>query len=466
MSSPQTNFTYADGVTSRQLFDLQSQGKKALSEAERISLVKASKSPTRAKPATCERDLSIYEPIVELESLKPVFEANSIGPGRYTVIQYREWSDEYRILTRVETSLTAPPLNDGPRYSDMLTTRGARKITESCYYMATCHGGYKTFVTGTFSQSVREKIAAGRTTIQREVSRTMDSLQKMYQRGWITTDGRRVAGSDKPLAYCWVVEIPKNENGEENPHVHMMVDWRVDQKLFGEWAARIESIWGNGYFHLEKIRDPLCAGAYMAKAAGYMTKGAKQDDQGTVRGNRYGISNPARAPGWYTTTESELGIMGRLITDMNERCQAKYGNLYSSRSQLKKSLENCPKKHKAARRAIGKKLQDVREKINRIPIIASKYQLIFKGSLALYSFLGWAVGAGWSATKRPTSRWLEMFDRKLARIRENRIIRSMRWTDSEWSNAVNDYQQYECFNQLIENWTDCYNHYASASASK
>ena len=87
--------------------------------------------------------------------------------------------------------------------------------------------------------------------------------------------------------------MPKNDDGEDNPHIHLLMDWRADRKHFAGWAKRIESIWGNGAFHLERIKDPTAAGAYMAKAAGYMTKAAGDDDQGEVRGNRYAISSAA-----------------------------------------------------------------------------------------------------------------------------------------------------------------------------
>jgi hypothetical protein len=399
------------------------------------------------------------QPSSEIEALIPVFEAETKGAGLFTVIQYREWSNEYRIRTRVETSLTKPPISDGPRISKMLSSRAARKITESCYYMAAKHGGFKTFVTGTFSLEVRLKIKNGETTIQREVSRTMNSMQKMYQRGWTDTNGVRIEGASKPLSYCWVVEIPLNAEGEENPHVHMMLDWRVAQTQFADWSARIESIWGNGYFHLEKIKDPLCAGAYMAKAAGYMTKGANQDDQGTVKGNRYGISKTARAPGWYTVSESELGVMGKLISELHEICLLKYERLYIARNHLKKSLERCPKKQKHIRQSIGKNLQTVREKINAIPIVSSQYQLIFKGSDSFHWFLGWAIAAGWNACNRPASRWLELFNKKIRYRRNQRAAKRLKWTDHEWTYAVEDYEHYQHFEE-IEPPLDDYSNYS------
>lgn len=308
-------------------------------------------------------------------------------------------------------------------------------------------------MTGTFSLNVRQKIRNSETTIQREVSRTMNSMQKMYQRGWTDSKGVRTQGAAKPLAYCWVVEIPLNAEGEENPHVHMMLDWRVSQDKFADWSARIESLWGNGYFHLEKIKDPLCAGAYMAKAAGYMTKGANQGDQGNVKGNRYGISKNARAPGWYTVSESELGVMGKLISEMHDTYKEKYSDLLIQRNLLRKTLENCPK-HKNKRQSIGKKLQAVRNKISAIPIVTSKYQLILKGKHAFYKFLGWAYGAGWRANQRPDTRWMANFRKTLNEHKTRRLLRTMRWSDNEWSQTSKIYAAYEQYESPVSNQED------------
>lgn len=408
----------------------------ALSEATRASLVKASKSPTIEKPPVPARDLSIFEPIVELESLAPVFEKECSGPGRFTVIQHRAWSDEYRIRTRVETSKIVPSAPDGPRSTLNLSERGKRKLTESCYYMAKCKGGYKTFITGTFAPEARERIASGATTIQREVSRTMDAMQKMYQRGWTDSKGNRHAGQDEPLGYCWVVEIPENDDGEENPHVHFLMNWRVKRQHFDDWAARIEGLWGHGYFHLEKMRKPEAAGEYLAKAAGYLSKATGQSDQGKVRGNRYGISSTARAPSWVTITEAELGVMGKLITDMHERATDKWGPLYQEKAKLKKQLEATPKCEKERRHMLGAQLEKARQLIAKIPVVAGKYQTILKGSEAFWKFMGHAAGAGWDAAHRPCSMWLHKFGEQL---RANRAINRQRYSDSEWIQAVNDY---------------------------
>lgn len=447
-------FRYADGLPAW-LIERDLLLSSPLSEAKRHRLVEAAKSPTET-PETLQAlknyfhattplhnltgpilaqeaegpfsDLRDRAERVELAELLPTYDTGS-AEGTQTIIEYREWAEEFRIRTQVAGTVGAPPPDqEGPRESDLLSYRGARKIAESSAYMAAKKGGYKTFVTGTFSAEARERIEAGESTIQREVTRTMDALQQMYRRGWSTPDGERVEGHGEALPYCWVVEVPENESGEPNPHVHMMLGWRVDYRHFKAWAARIEAIWGNGYFHLEKIEDPLCAGAYMAKAAGYLCKAQGRADQGRVRGNRYAISSTARAPGWETVGAYHLGIMGHIIRDVWERHQQRHGAKLAKRRALHREREKVREAAKAAQQRhekkryplaakrrlekIGAELVAVRAEIDRVPVRPSKYQVILKGQSTLHKFLGWAHAFGWQPDKRPDSHWLAEFKRQ------------------------------------------------------
>lgn len=398
------------------------QAKRAERRATAHRLVEAAKSPTTENDVF-ERAIARYKfdffsknhqhmafvekPVVDVEEKKQVTPHGQVGCS--TVIQYREWADEWRIRTQVEGTVgSLPPSQEGARISDLLSERGAKKIAESCSYMAT-KGGFKTFVTGTFNEAVRKKIELGETTIQREVSRCMDALQKMYQRGWETETGEKVAGHSEGLAYCWVVEIPINENGEQNPHIHMLLGWAVPYRLFAAWSARIERIWRNGYFHLEKIKDCACAGAYMAKAAGYMTKAQGDESQGRVRGNRYGISEPARAPAWVTIGKSQLHAMGQIIADVYDHLTIKYRDQFIARKNLKQQLDATPKTARAMREKIGRKLQEVRERLNALPIRCNKYQVILKGQSVAGLFISWAKG---EKVQRPE--WLPELPAELA----------------------------------------------------
>ncbi len=392
-------FLYADNVRLSEIG-----GGSACSEAERHRLVKASKSPTEQeildeaykrhrfefgslKLKHCEPSIDCAE-IHEYEQPRTKTPINALGCK--TVVEFRDWQEAWRVRTEAECiSGTAPPQQSGLRESDMLTARGASKIAESCEYMHEKHGGFKTFVTGTFCEEARKRIASSETSIQKEVSRTMDSLQKMYQRGWTKENGERVAGHDHGLPYLWVVEVPENDNGEPNPHIHMLLGWRVEYKDFQDWSKRIESIWQNGYFHLEKIKDSACAGAYMAKAAGYLCKAQDKDDQGTVQGNRYGISKTARAPSWVVIGYNQLHAMGQLIFDIYDHLTVKFGDKYRERKKLNEKLSNTPKTEKGLRKKIGERLVKVRKDLNDIPIRCNKYQVVIKGKGPAFSFFNW-----------------------------------------------------------------------------
>jgi hypothetical protein len=440
------------------------QAKRAGSREAATRLVKASRSPTTIE-SIFKREKARFESsfrldnsdhilfneniAVDVEPQKQITPHGQVGCS--TVVQYREWADEWRVRTQVDaTSGTVPDAQTGARITELLSNHGAKKIAESCEFMSLKKGGYKTFVTGTFDETTRKMIEAGETTIQREVSRSMDALQKMYQRGWTTSKGEKVEGVEPEyeyytarngeqkrkllngLSYCWVVEIPKNENGDNNPHVHMLLGWRIPRRLFADWSGRIERIWKNGYFHLEKIKDCLCAGAYMAKAAGYMTKGNGDDSQGQVRGNRYGISDSARAPDWVTIGKSQLHTMGQLIADVYDHLTIKHGSKYRARKQLKEQLDATPKTEKKTREEIGKKLQEVREQIKSIPVRCNKYQIILKGREAASAFIGWAKGEkiardwlpdvvpkelAWSEGDMPTAKDSHFFRRLAKRLK-------------------------------------------------
>jgi len=135
----------------------------------------------------------------------------------------------------------------------------------------------------------------------------------------------RISGQKEkgaPLDYMWVAEMPENEQGKKNPHVHVLMRWRVEKPVFRAWAERIESIWGHGFAKLEKIKTPEAASSYLLKAVGYLTKGSASD-QGTIRGNRYNISASARAPKWECIGEfyadNFLAILGELREKLNRK---------------------------------------------------------------------------------------------------------------------------------------------------
>lgn len=557
-------FLYADNVRANEI-----KRGDALSSEARHRLVKRPESPTRElqlenayerhkfefnalKLKHCEL---LPESAVMVEHDVNGFQRTPMrAMGCRTIVEHRKYSDVeqmWRVRTEVDSAMGLPPENSGPRISDELSLGGARKIAESCEYMAHAFGGYKTFCTGTLDDDARKKIRsydcvpssceelysvnilpkscrhknhekrlytsvcflpcdgirvrnytalAGCNlgddvlangpcspvffgnevviytpveflpvhTIQRETSRTLDAMNKFYQRGGLvdvqeTANGDVIAGVksagfslfkgskirlnkwarlsvDGPasalvytvqaepwakveeiiqenhsalpgyeiekgvlaegrcslikfkretLRYTWVCEVPENSYGEENPHIHLMMDWAVDYRLFKGWAARWEKAWGGGYFHLEKIKDPMCAGAYMAKAAGYFAKGT-DGSQGTVRGNRYGISEKARAPSWVVISQAQLDCMGQLINDVFDHYKVTYQEDIDERKRLNKVLSEIPKEKKDARKKVAEKLTAVRKKIKAVPIEPNKYNIVIRGLTAAAQFFTWA----------------------------------------------------------------------------
>ncbi len=315
---------------------------------------------------------------------------NLKGAGKFAVITHREWSDEYRIRVEVEQAHGRPPEQSGERVTKSLSMRGARAIADSCHYMAEKKGGYSTFLTLTLDSEARARVAEGDSSVQKEISRFFDACQKLYQRGWTNEKtGNSLGGHDEPLHYCWVVECPKNEAGEDNPHAHILMKWRVPYREFEGWSERIETLWGQGFAHLEKIKEPEKAGAYMAKAAGYLTKAAGESDQGVIRGNRYGISKASRAPEWALLHRFEAGIMGSLIKDTHDYFSHLYGHHFKERKQLNEKMAETPK-NSPDRRKIGARLEKVRSVLNELPAVASKYQILLKGVGAFSQFMDWA----------------------------------------------------------------------------
>ena len=132
-----------------------------------------------------------------------------------------------------------------------------------------------------------------------------------YDRRWVST-----AQQSDDFLYLWVAECPANEiTGEVNPHIHFLMKWNVEKSHFRAWAERVESIWGNGFCKLERIRKAEAAGGYLIKAIGYAAKG-KNANQGIIKGNRYNMARAARAPSWETLQTFDADNMAGIIKEM------------------------------------------------------------------------------------------------------------------------------------------------------
>ncbi|CAH6946993.1 conserved hypothetical protein [Vibrio chagasii] len=284
------------------------------------------------------------------------------------------------------------------------------------------------------------------TTIGKEVSRLIDAMKKMYQRGWGADHTLQVdeesgqkycdlnpekvsahlgkssdfGPTNKPLDfhYIWVAECPANEDGEPNPHVHVLLKWNVEPKLFSAWAKRLEKIWGHGFAKLERIKKPKAAGSYIIKAVGYAAKG-QDSDQGLIRGNRYNISKCTRAPKWECLASFEADNMTAVIKELGYKLdqwkkplKRSIARLAVMKAQTIKAKaiavqQGKPKEltNKMQSRIIRleKQAEMVNRQIHERGVFASsrnRFSVTFEGDeshLKVDAFLLWAAGArGWS----------------------------------------------------------------------
>ncbi|WED29029.1 hypothetical protein L3V77_24155 [Vibrio sp. DW001] len=267
------------------------------------------------------------------------------------------------------------------------------------------------------------------TTIGKEVGRFLDGCKKMYHRGWKAGDEKVDGHNTKPSEFgptrdkadfhsIWVAECPPNQDGEPNPHVHILLKWTVEPHLFKAWAKRLEGIWGHGMAHIERIREPKAASSYLIKALGYATKG-ENADQGLIRGNRYNIAQCSRAPEWETLASFEVGNITAVIKELGYKLEQwkrpierQIAKMHYKKSILKKD-HNIAKKSGKPEEYTNKLYQKIirleksaikaKETMKSRGVHAStknRFSVSFDGEEAekkLDDFLMWAAGArGWS----------------------------------------------------------------------
>lgn len=346
----------------------------------------------------------------------------------------RDWSKQTKLQVIYRPSPSdAPSANNGDRYTEKLTSRAVKKIFESGAYVAACHGGFTTFLTLTFDEAQRARIlgADAEMTIGSEVSRFLDGAKKVFKRGFEYTAGSetngqreieaaqdviKVAGNEGDFHYVWVAECPANDDGEPNPHVHMLLNWQVEPQHFNAWSKRLENIWGHGFGHLERIQYKEAASGYLIKAVGYAAKG-NNANQGIIRGNRYNIARCSRAPDWEVLATFDVDNMTSIIKECGYKLEQWRKPIARElrRKQTKKegairalAINNKPNtEHKLKRyvKKLEEEIRECREKMRARGVYANSqnsFALTFEGDDAnnkTDAFLLWATGArGWSMT--------------------------------------------------------------------
>lgn len=311
-------------------------------------------------------------------------------------------------------------------------------------------------------------------SVQREASRWFDTISKMRSRGWCApylrartrvdssgaewcpvswlapgSDESKIDGVDDPLQYCWVAEAPLNDVGEANPHVHVLFRWRVSWELFPAWKSRLERAWGQGFAHIEKIKKPSAASAYLMKAIGYLTKGSDSEAQGFIRGNRYGISRAARAPDWEHVCSWAWGHLSGLLDHAREQWQSVIGPIQSRRDCLSESLAAAREFDCDDKGALAQELFKLRKSLRSAPCWFGRYSVTFACAELADMFVEWCERNGWRMSGRPVGLWLSRFRSAVDESRERESLKKIRkWTVMDWWHAAKESVFYETFERV------------------
>lgn len=436
--------------------------------------------------------------------------------GVFGVHQYRGWSGEHRLMHKVAAPYSLPPARSGDRSTKYLTARGARQLAASCEYVSIKNGGYTTFLTLTFDTPARQRletiITSGMcteveytkkgvspkvtwlepgerftfSTVQKELSRFFDAIQKMYVRGWnykddlithyvpgsgympcdpVEYDGvepanirrfssavmlKKVKFKPEKLQYLWVAENPASSvdlaTGEckKNPHVHVLMRWTVPYCFFRAWAARIESIWRQGFANLQRLKSKKkeSAAGYLMKALQYVAKATGASDQGEIKGNRYGISESARAPQWETLYTFAWASLGSLI----ERARMKQNRIRKpieqERDELKQQLSQATDEKQ--KNAIQRAIERTREKLEKAKgrVYYGRNRVIMQGNEARDKVFQWFKNKGFEWFDKPLSMYTYFLEFRLKKEKERLEKMCKFWKESKWeANVVNWYEK-------------------------
>ncbi|MGR5096863.1 hypothetical protein ACPV5O_26365 [Vibrio maritimus] len=319
-----------------------------------------------------------------------------------------------------------------------------------------------------------------KTTMGAEMSKFINALKKLRRRGFVAVVPERDAETGccfSPLPkvkatvlkdqsdfhYLWVAECPANEDGEPNPHVHLLMDWDMAPELFLPWAERIERLWGNGYAKLERIKQPKAAGKYIIKAVGYAAKGSNAN-QGIIRGNRYNMAACSRAPSWETLASFEAGNMAGIISELGHKLdqwkKPILRTIKRNQAKMEKSIAGAAvaknkgdliTKNKLARKIkwLENEIKQASSALSQATMHVSannRFSITFdeNADRRIDQFLKWAAGArGWSM--RPLYHDDDMSDvRQAAKAHYQNEHKQFLERQAYWSALLNDEQALHC----------------------
>jgi hypothetical protein len=274
-----------------------------------------------------------------------------------------------------------------------------------------------------------------------------------------------------PLDYMWVAEMPDNQDGDKNPHVHVLMRWQVNPQIFQAWAKRLEKLWGHGFAKLERINNPKAASNYLLKAVGYLTKGS-DNGQGDIIGNRYNISASARAPKWSCIGEfyadNFISILGELREKLNrKKAQLKaemnaqlnqQGHYKKQVSKLRNIDKKTPSEKRQAYIEVLKKdlllndhfIKTNQDKINQLPF-TNEFAIGGMNEDQAANFLHWAMRERWwncEVKEHRYSQWSELKQNTIEAVRQarahwrgyQRLLETEKLT-WQWAEQLSQYEQ-------------------------
>ena len=90
------------------------------------------------------------------------------------------------------------------------------------------------------------------------------------------------------------------------------------------------------------------------------------------------------------------------------------------------------------RKVLGLRLETIRS----IPIITSKYQIIFKDETSFNRFIGSSIAAGWNHSNKPITMFAAALRKRFENTRKEELPIDYCLTDREWIDACKEYSSY------------------------
>lgn len=195
------------------------------------------------------------------------------------------------VYSRPRLAPVAPSQKGRVYRTDYLSSKGARVIQGASLKAVQIGQPFRAIWQPTVSEEfVSEFLPAdGVDGVQKPCRTLSDEFRRFWH--WVT-DYCAVNGHKRPV-YAYTCESKSDGDRDYHPHIHVLTSLVMCRDEFEEFAPLAEAAWGLGSVHMEVIKRPKNAGAYLLKAARYSVKGTISD-QGRVWGRRWSVSRAVR----------------------------------------------------------------------------------------------------------------------------------------------------------------------------